>query len=570
MKKLIIFFPIALILLTAMAMAAEPDRILINSQDWKDVYSVMQYGVLVNKNSNFLVSEKHANIILGQIPQTEHLWVFSSTKTPFVLGYETILKGQGYSAEEFKPASINLDLAKRSGVKNFVVVDGKYGYNAISVAPYAAVSKSFVLFADKNNINQIIEFLAQNIPQKILIYGQVDREVKTALTTYNPEIINKEGDRFANNIEIVKKYQEIKSAKQAVLTNGEFIEKEIMSGVEPVIFIGTSNVPQIIRDYIKGSDIQVGILIGNELVGTATFIRRQIGISVFVKFAQGARQPQGAISQVEALDMFYLPTYNIEIEFVSMKYNAATKKLEVTVRNTQDLAAYFSGTYTITGQEDNRITVGDSTPVFLDGREVKTLVYTVDNIPDGDISGRAYIVYGESINSMEKIIDKDTGLIEQVRIIDNCDITIDAASFNLGRNLFYIDITNKGSTTCYVNVELVNVIIAQEKKTMGSEGVTKLEPGEQKQVKIKANPLLIDEDIADNPEINVRAFYGERQDSLTKSIEGKFALTMAKGDYVFYTLIVIIVVLFLLILWKRRKKKKKDKIVVKDKDDEEE
>jgi len=384
------------------------------------------------------------------------------------------------------------------------------------------------------------------------------------------EIINKEGDRFANNIEIVKKYQEIKSAKQAVLTNGEFIEKEIMSGVEPVIFIGTSNVPQIIRDYIKGSDIQVGILIGNELVGTATFIRRQIGISVFVKFAQGARQPQGAISQVEALDMFYLPTYNIEIEFVSMKYNAATKKLEVTVRNTQDLAAYFSGTYTITGQEDNRITVGDSTPVFLDGREVKTLVYTVDNIPDGDISGRAYIVYGESINSMEKIIDKDTGLIEQVRIIDNCDITIDAASFNLGRNLFYIDITNKGSTTCYVNVELVNVIIAQEKKTMGSEGVTKLEPGEQKQVKIKANPLLIDEDIADNPEINVRAFYGERQDSLTKSIEGKFALTMAKGDYVFYTLIVIIVVLFLLILWKRRKKKKKDKIVVKDKDDEEE
>ena len=73
-----------------------------------------------------------------------------------------------------------------------------------------------------------------------MIYGNVDREVKNTLAKYNPEIINKEGDRFLNNIEIVK-ISEIKHSKQAVLTNGEFIEQEIMSGSEPVVFIGTNN-----------------------------------------------------------------------------------------------------------------------------------------------------------------------------------------------------------------------------------------------------------------------------------------------------------------------------------------
>ena len=52
------------------------------------------------------------------------------------------------------------------------------------------------------------------------------------------------------------------------------------------------------KKYIQGSDIDIGILIGNELIGSATFIRRELGISVFVKFAQSARQPSTTIAPV--------------------------------------------------------------------------------------------------------------------------------------------------------------------------------------------------------------------------------------------------------------------------------
>ena len=550
MKKILIAIMVFAVLFSASALADEPARILTNSQDWKDVYSVMLYGSLLNKNTNFLVSERHANIILGQIPNSEHLWVFTSTRAPFVLGYEAFLKSRSYSVEEFRPANINLDMAERTGVKNFIIVDDSYGYNAISVAPYAVASSSFVIFADENNANTVTSFLNEQGAQEVMIYGQVNREVKDALAQFSPEIINKGGDRFANNIEIVKRYQDIKHAKQAILTNGEFIEKEIMSGIEPVIFIGT--------DYVKGSDIQVGILIGNELVGTATFIRRQIGISVFVKFAQGSRQPQGAISQVEALDMFYLPVYNVNLEFDSMKYNRATNKLEVTLKNTQDQAAYFIGTYTLVMEDGTRIAVGDTEPVFIDGNELKTLIYDAENLPEGQLQASIFIIYGESVNSLEKTIERDIGSVETVRVIDNCQVAINSLSLNARRSLFYVEIENTGAATCYVDLELVDVVVAGESYIMGHEGVEKLEPGEKKSLKVKGDPQLIAEDIEDNPEVKVRAFYGERETSLVKVIEGTFELVLSKGDYVFYTLIAIIILLILLILWKRRKKKKEE------------
>ncbi|KHO45616.1 MAG: hypothetical protein QS98_C0009G0025 [archaeon GW2011_AR3] len=551
------FYPVILLLVLSMSIAQvnEPTRILVNSQDWQDVYSVMLYGSLQKINTNFLVSDKHASIITGQIPITEPLWVFSSSKNPFVLGYQNFLSGRGYEVQEFKPGNINLDMAERADVEDYVIVDDSYGYNAIAVAPYAASTRSFVLFADQRNIDDIVSFLEEQDAQKILIYGLVDREVRDALAPYNPEIINKGGDRFANNIEILKKYQDINHAKQAILTNGEFIEREIMSGTEPVVFIGTNNVPAIIADYVRGSDIQIGILIGNELVGTATFIRRQIGISVFVKFAQGARQPQGSISQVEALDMFYLPVYNINLALESIKYNRATNKLEVTLRNTAEQGIYFMGTYTIISSDDTRITVGDETPIFIDGNELKTITYDIENLPEGALSGQAYIIYGESENSLEKVIDQDIGTIESVRILDNCQISIGGLSFNLRRNTFYVDVENAGDVTCYIDAELLDVDVAGDFYIFGFDSIESIEPGDKKQLKIKADPPLIGEDVEENSEVRIRVYYGERENSLVNTIEGTFDLILSKADYLFYTLIVIIILLILLILWKRRKKK---------------
>ena len=39
-----------------------------------------------------------------------------------------------------------------------------------------------------------------------------------------------------------------------------------MGGESPILFTGKENVPDKIRDYIKSSQIEIGVLIGNDLV----------------------------------------------------------------------------------------------------------------------------------------------------------------------------------------------------------------------------------------------------------------------------------------------------------------
>ena len=65
------------------AQEQEPNKILINSQDWKDVYSVMLYSSLTERNAVFLVSDRHSSIILNSVPAQSHVWIVNS-HNPFL------------------------------------------------------------------------------------------------------------------------------------------------------------------------------------------------------------------------------------------------------------------------------------------------------------------------------------------------------------------------------------------------------------------------------------------------------------------------------------------------------
>jgi len=560
MKKSIIVCIFLFIILLKITVAEDPDQIISNSKDWRDVYSVMIYGSLIGKPSSFLVSDRHGTLILNSISKGSHIWSISSRKNPYIVGYRSLIESRGYTAEEFSYDNVNLELAKELGLTNYIIVDDSYGYNAISVAPYAVVSDSYVLFVDRDNVREIDSFLGDVGVYSMLIYGYVDREVKERFEKYNPEYINFDGDRFANNIAIVEKYQETQHARQAILTNGEFIEKEIMSGVEPVIFIGTNNVPDIVREYIQDSDIQIGILIGNELVGTATFIRRQIGISVFVKFAQGARAPRGAISQVEALDMFYLPIYILNLEIDSVKYNKLTNELEVTYRNTEEQAVFFKGTYTVTGSDNSKQTVGDVDAIFIDGNELKTVTYPLEALPEGDIIVDVFTIYGESRNSLEKEIRETfcpscARQVQIIEVIDNCKLSVSGITYDKRRHNFYVRTENEGDVDCFVDIELIDVIIAGERNTLSLEDIAEIKAGKTEDLRIRAR--LEEEDIADNEYIKLKAFYGERKDRLVKVFEGEFLLVLKGIDILFWSLLIVIIILIALIIWRKYKNRKK-------------
>ena len=85
-----------------------------------------------------------------------------------------------------------------------------------------------------------------------------------------------------------------------------------------------------------------------------------------------------------------------------------THQLEVTLRNMEDTATYFKGTYTVTSGEQLQ-TVGDVDPVFIEGLDIKTVVYDLDPIVgDQDIKAKVYVIYGESRGALERVLEGDS------------------------------------------------------------------------------------------------------------------------------------------------------------------
>lgn len=558
-KRVLLLLICALVLIVTVTPTIAYDRVIINSHDWHDVYSGMLFATLEGVPSNFLVSMKHASILLYSIPKSEkNIFIVSSKQQPFFVNYAPFLKSKGYSnPEELVTRDANLDLAKRVNTTKFIVIDPVYGYNAISVASYAAISNSYVIFANKRNIDSVTSLLDDKGATSVILFGQLDREVKDALARFNPETINK-GDRFSNNLEMIDRYQRIKHSQQVILTNGEFLETSLLSGNNPVIFIGKENVPQIVQDYIKKSDFTVGILIGNELVGTAQFIRNQLGINVFVKFAQGERVPKGAISQVEDLDRFPMPSYSFKLKLYSMVYNRATRSLEVTYKNPQDLALYFKGTITINDNGVQKVT-GDNDPIFLDKLGYKTVVYNVDSagepllLEGKNLTAKLFTIFGEGPNSLEDALQA-TLKIDMVEVKDDTLVNITGLYYDKSRGKFFVLIKNLGDVDAYVQPEIVDLIVNDEPVTVASDHVLLIKKG--KTTKIPVSIAMTDTDFKANPEIKVRAYYGEREISLVKMTEGRFALRfggIALGEVAVYSLIIFLLVILFIFLGTKKK-----------------
>lgn len=530
------------------------EKVISNSADWKDVYSSMLYATLIEKHPGlFLTSAKHSSVLLYSIPKsTDGILIVSSRTQPYIVNYKGVLEGQGYTkVEELVSNNINLELARRiydeKQVRKYIIVDDAYGYNALSVASYAALDKYYVLFANERNIAQIDNFLNDVNPTKIIIYGQVDEAVKTRLQKYNPETINK-GDRFDNNIEIVKRYLQVRNTQQTLMSNGEFIEASIMSGQDPVIFIGRNNVPSQVQEFIKDSDFKVAVLIGNELINSATTIRRQLGISVFVKFAQGARNPEGAIAAVEDLDKFPMPRYELIMELYSIIYNRATKTLWVTYRNAANIGTFIKGTITLNAN-GQQIVVGDQEPIFIDKNQYKTITYEID-IEADNISAQVYTLFGEGRRSLENVL-QGTVQVSIIEILDNSRINITKVYYDKNKKEFIIEIQNIGEVDVYVNAEILDLLVNGEYLIISSTETILLKPGEKTKLKIPVE--LSENDIKNNPTIKVKAYYGERENNLVKTIYGEFEYKEKTIDYVTYTLILLVVLLLLLLIFGRKK-----------------
>jgi hypothetical protein len=555
-KRVVLAFILGIFLVNLVA--AVPNYVISNSEDWKDVYSTLLYANLKGLSSDFLVSTSHGPVLLDGISKSYDLLIVTSKSNPLVFNYPDLARSKGFnSVEERQVSSANLELVNDfPDMTNFIVVGDSYGYNSMAVIAYALATKSWVFLADRSNIGEIDSILSGKTIDHLLLYGYVDTEVTDTLSKYNPEIINT-GDRFEDNIDIVKKYSEVGSISQVLLSNGEFIEKEIMQGKNTLLFTGKENVPDKIATYIKSSNIQIGVLIGNELIGAATNIRQSTGINVMVKFARSAREKTSGVAPVEGLDLFYIPVPNLNLTVYSIKYNKATSMLEITYKSNSNMPAYFKGTLTLVTSSGN-IKVGDLENVFIAPDEFKTVVYEGVNISDSNLSAEVFVLYGETPSSLDRIL-QGTYPVEIVNVLDRCELDLISLKYNKQEKAFVVKVKNTADVECWTNIELKDITINRIKQTIGTQTSESLSPGKSKRILIPQ--ILTQSDLDANNFVMVVAYYGERSDSLVKVLQKRFELGFERFNtltYVIFGLILIIIIFIILAFIARRREEEDD------------
>jgi len=557
------FLLTATLLVLTLLPAAEAATVVIDSQDWIDVYSGMLYARLTNNPSLFLTSKKYVTILPNVLAPGEKVIVIESENRPYAANLAGTLRRMGYDPETTifsrGGSALNLELAKRLNLDKFIIVDPTYGFNAVSVAPYAIATNSYVLFAEDKNIDQVFTYLS-SLPkvEKLLIYGSVADSVLNKLSGFSPEIINT-GHRYKDNIKILEKYfQVMPSALQAVLTSGEFLEREIMGG-EPVILVGRERVLPSTVDFVKNSNLKTTVLIGNELTGSAKLLKDQTGIPVFVKVGQGVPLGEAQYQPIKALDMFFLPTLNIQVELGYARYNLVEKKLEIVYRN-RGARAFLSGTIGIIVDGKTVATVGDKEPQKLERNETLGFRYDVDLSEyvgqNRKLTADILTMYGESPEIMDRAIAAQVD-IQLGSADDNCELRLGNVVFDERTQRIAVRLENPSKSECYASINIVDIIIDDKPQLVNYPGQAYIPPRTTETFRIKQRMTPVD--IEDNPMVHVRILYGERDGLLFKVIDETVPLGRSSG-YEAIIITGIIAVLLILtaiifVLWRKSRKK---------------
>ena len=170
---------------------------------------------------------------------------------------------------------------------------------------------------------------------------------------------------------------------------------------------------------------------------------------------------------------------------------------------------------------------------------------------------KAYVIYGESKNSLEKVIDLTfcpscDKSIQIVNVIDDCNLVIDGVSYDTGKKSFVIDISNPSESECFANVEVFDVITNGEMHDYGTDKAVKIESHESKSVKVRAE--LDEVDLEENQIVNARALFGQRESALVKEFEGEFELKILSFaetliNNVSFVLLPVIAILLAGLVW---------------------
>lgn len=555
---ILILLPLGAAIIDA-PIADEFDQVIINSQDYKDIYAGLLFGRLVDKPADFLLAPDTAQdfVVSLDIDQRRVLLLEPSSGKQYA-GLAKLLEGRGFIATSLpRSGDIQLQLAKELPLTHVIITDERYPYNAVSLAPYALQRDAFVLFADAANVDEVLALISEK-DADVTTYGIIDARVQEALAPYNHTIIDK-GGKFDDNLYVVEEFLKKDPVKQVIVTNGDFIEQGLIDGAYPVLFTGRTNTPVQVEEFLAGSDITHGVIVGNYLATSVKQLKDRLQnvhgkeIIFILRFGRSPRVQDQLFNEPTALEYFALPIIEPGLNITSAAYNHLTGQLEVTYLNPSPITTFFLASLELKSPQES-VTLGDQDAQTLTAGQQKTLLYDAKVTPEG-LTLAASVIYGAYPSSLEYSLQQTLEDVPIITVADESSIAIKRILYDKADKAFYITLENDGPIDAYANVELIDVIIDGVPATVGTARTFLIGAGEEEDVYVRAK--LSDLDLRENERVHVKATYGKRQGVLFKEAEATLPLSVRLVKPVYAVagaalLAVLIIVLLILFTRKRR------------------
>lgn len=569
MRKILLYLMLATFLLTPISLSKV---VVINSQDWTDVYSGIMYADYNDLPSTFLNSES-PDSVLKTIKQNEEIMLIESSTKPYIPGFENLLIAQGYEVETRETDRMNLDpeFLDELNLDKYILVEESYPYNAIIVAPYAELTNSWVFIVNDENVGEVTSRITN--AENVLAVGMFKNSIKDPLEPYITETISTES-KFGDSIEIANKFIEKRPTKQVLITDARRIETELISGsngASPVLLVGPNLLPEETTSFLKENNIKTAVITGNQLSVVGESIRTATNREtvVFIKFGVGSAS--GTETEFSALTMFDLPSYTAKLTTQNAFYSPSQQKLFIKFNNLGDIGVFEFTSFTIKASDEQIAKGTDEEPKFIGGGETHTAQFDVA-IPSERLSEELeitlYTSYGENPNSLENYITETgkygpplTIKLEIEEIEDNADVELVALNYYKNSKKFGIQVKNNGPKA-FVDAELPEVEINGIEQTINYESQKELAPGEETELLIPAQ--LTELEVRNLNKQKVRVYYGEDSELLINRIEQEMDVTLQEdtsgltglitgmGNYgIGIVVLVILIIAFL--FWKKKK-----------------
>jgi len=536
--------------------------IVVNSQEATDAASAVFYGNVMGEDVYMLIPGYDMAGSISFIPTYTPVNLVESPSSPAFAGVQSALQARGNSitAVSMTGTALNLELAKRSGARKFIISDPVYGYNVVSTIAYAKATRSYMIFADKDNIYEVYSFLSSNGADSILIYGQVDGEVSQRISELgiSTEEINN-GDKYDDNTELLDKYLRLNPGEDALIfSDGSFLQPAINSGDAPVMLV-SQLIPDRSYNYllnkVSGGTITSATLIGGDFVDPVYDLMRRINanfpekkFSVFVMFGQGS----SAGGQAENLRIFPLPYPSAEVSLDSASYNPSIGAFEVVYSNRGNAPAYVRSNIVVMLDGQPAGTIGDEDQYIIGRGQSMGVRYPFGNPGEGQLAINDTTYYGLSKYSFDKgfVQYMDVG---RISFVDNSQVSIRDASYSPLEDKLSLRVKNDGAEGAFYRIS-VSYVDDEGLTVYEDQQVRNLSSG-RSEIIVLGGVIGLPADKAGGATMNATVSYGARQAFLDKRA---YAPVQMESFPWWVLLIVLILLLALIYIYLRGRKRKKE------------